>query len=64
MNDSDNMNEAVAEMTGDDYAGSKIMMEDVEEVAKKYGVESEDLAKAILQNGIDDGWLADEFFGW
>lgn len=34
----------------------------LEEVAKKYGVDEEEVARNFLQQGIDDGWLIDEYF--
>jgi len=58
------MKEAVDELTGDEYAGSRISMKDIEDVAKKYGVDSHELSKAVLQDGIDNDWLVDEFFEW
>ncbi len=35
---------------------------DVERIAKKFGVKAEDVMVRILELGIEDGWLVDDYF--
>jgi len=44
------------------YSGRTPTTESVEHVAKKFEVNPDDLKKEILQVGITDGWLIDEYF--
>ena len=42
--------------------GGDLYRRDLDEVAERYGVDPVKLAKGFLQEGIDDGWLVDEYF--
>ena len=56
------MQKAVEEITGDDYAGRGLSFQDLQEVGEKYDVNAHELGNAVLQDGIDQGWLMDEVF--
>jgi len=45
-----------------EYCGQSIGEEELKEVAEKYVVDFEKLGNAFLQEGIDEGWLFDEYF--
>jgi len=56
------MDSAVDVLVGDEYCGRKIGKLDLMEVADRFGLDWDTLGMKVLEQGIEEGWLFDEYF--